>query len=238
MPADPAILVTVCARGGSKGVPNKNVREVGGKPLIAHTIEQAREWPRTTDLVVSTDSDEIAEVARNYGASVPFRRPAELATDEAAKLPAIRHAADSMEDETGRRYEYVVDLDATAPLRLVDDIDGCFREVYETQATNAYTVCEAEKNPYFNMVELDEDGYAGLSKELPTEVVRRQDAPAVYEMNASVYVYEREFLSETDTHHGTKTRVFEMPPERSVDIDRQIDLRWVEYLFDHPEVWT
>lgn len=226
------ILVTVCARGGSKGVPDKNVREVGGEPLIAHTIRQARNWERTTDLVVSTDSEDIASVAADHGARVPFMRPAELATDEAPKLPVIQHALDEMESRTGRTYDYLVDLNTTAPIRLVSDIEDCFQRVSESDAHNAYTVTEADRNPYFNMVELDENGYARVSKPPGESITRRQDAPTVYAMNASVYVYERDHLVETDAIHSDRTAVSEMPPERSADIDRPIDLAFVRFLID------
>ncbi|ACV47584.1 MULTISPECIES: acylneuraminate cytidylyltransferase family protein [Halomicrobium] len=232
MTVDASTLVTICARGGSKGVPDKNVRDLDGQPLITHTIRQAKQWDRTTDLVVSTDSDGISMVAEDAGARVPFRRPDELATDEAAKLPVIQHAHEQMESITGRTYDYVVDLDATAPLRLVADIENCFQRVHGTEATNAYTVTEADKNPYFNMVELDENGYASLSKSLDDEVVRRQDAPSVYEMNASVYTYERSYLADADSTHGDRTGVAEMPPERSVDIDRPIDFALVKFLVE------
>jgi N-acylneuraminate cytidylyltransferase/CMP-N,N'-diacetyllegionaminic acid synthase len=232
MKSGDSVLVTVCARGGSKGVPNKNIRLVAGEPLIAHTLRQAKSWDRMTDLIVSTDDDEIASVAREWGAAVPFRRPDNLASDEAAKLPVIQHATRQMEDETGQEYDYVVDLDATAPIRLVEDIENCFKIVVETEANNAYTVTEADKNPYFNMVELDDRGYAHLSKELPDEVVRRQDAPSVYEMNASVYTYERDYLSGATSHHSEKTAISTMPPERSIDIDRGIDLAFVSFLME------
>lgn len=229
---EPAILCTICARGGSKGVPKKNVRSVGGKPLIAHTIDDAREWGRCRDIVVSTDDEEIGTVAREYGAEVPFRRPDRLATDEAPKLPAVEHATRKMEERAGKPYDYVVDLDPTSPLRYAADIEHCYQTVLEPDVTNVYSVCEADKNPYFNMVELDEDGYASLSKSLDESIGRRQDAPTVYEMNASIYVFEREFLATADSVHGDHTKVGTMPPERSVDIDRPIDLAFVEFLME------
>lgn len=235
MTTDLSVLCTVCARGGSKGVPNKNIREVGGKPLIAHTIERGRAWDRCTDLIVSTDSKDIADVAEECGGRVPFMRPDRLASDTAAKLPAIQHAHKEMEAETGTMYDYVVDLDATAPLRTVEDIENCFWTVHDTDASNGFTVTEADKNPYFNMIELDEDGYANLSKQTDTDVVRRQDAPTVYEMNASVYTWERDYLRDSGAIHGERTRVSVMPPERSVDIDRPIDLAFVEFLLDNEE---
>ena len=228
-----SILCTICARGGSKGVPKKNIREVGSKPLIAHTIEHALHWDRETDVVVSTDSEAIAEIAREHGAKVPFIRPAELATDTAAKLPVIKHAVTEAEQAFETAYTHIVDLDATAPLRNVEDVENCFQAVVGSDAHNAYTVTEADKNPYFNMVEVNNAGYASLSKTRESDVVRRQDAPSVYEMNASVYVFERQFLMDTDSVHGEKTKISVMPPERSVDIDRPIDLGFVEFLFEY-----
>lgn len=228
------VLCTVCARGGSKGVPNKNIREVAGKPLVGHAICDIRNWDGYDEVIVSTDSEEIASVAKEYGAQVPFKRPQELASDEAGKLPVIKHALKQMESNLDKQYDYVVDVDATTPLREPEHIEDCFNAVAEhEQTTNAYTVCEADKNPYFNMVEIDEDGYASLSKELDESVVRRQDAPAVYEMNAAVYVYEREYLLNTTTHHGEYTRVSVMPPERSVDIDTELDLQLVKFLAEN-----
>lgn len=230
------ILCTICARGGSKGVPDKNIRKVGDKPLVGHAVSDAKRWERDADVVVSTDDDRIASVAEEFGAEVPFRRPPELASDSAAKLPAIQHAVRQMESDRGERYEYIVDIDATTPLRRPSDIEDCFVAVIEDErATNAYTVCEADKNPYFNMVELDENGYASLSKERSDDVVRRQDTPTVYEMNAAIYVYERDFLMETDSVHGEYTRVSVMPPERSVDIDTEFDLEFVEFIFYRQE---
>lgn len=231
--SDNSVLCTICARGGSKGVPNKNIRTVAGKPLIAHTIDHALQWDRSTDVVVSTDSSEIAEVAEQYGAEVPFLRPEHLASDSAAKLPVIQHAHEYMTEERGTDYDYIVDLDATAPLRKVEDIENCFEVLRTSDSHNVYTVTEADKNPYFNMVELDQNGYASLSKQAQSEIVRRQDAPSVYAMNASVYIWEQGHLQGTDSIHQDRTRVSVMPPERSVDIDRMIDLAFVEFLFEN-----
>jgi N-acylneuraminate cytidylyltransferase/CMP-N,N'-diacetyllegionaminic acid synthase len=226
------ILVTICARGGSKGVPNKNLREVAGEPLIAHTIRQACEWPRDPDIVVSTDSADIESVALEHEVAVPFRRPPELAADSAGKLPVIQHAHQRLERDRQIKYDYVVDLDVTAPIRLVEDIESCYQAVEGTAAENAYTVVPADKNPYFNMVELDESGFAHLSKQTDEGLVRRQATPDVFAMNASVYVYERDYLVAANSIHGPKTAVSEMPPERSVDIDRPMDLAFVTFLME------
>lgn len=225
------ILSTICARGGSKGVPRKNIREIAGVPLIGHAIRDAQVWKRDTDIVVSTDDNTIADVARDYGARVPFIRPDELATDDAPKLPVIKHALKQMEATESKTYDYIVDIGATTPLREPVDIEQCFATVTDDpKCHNAYTVRESERNPYFNMVEVDEDGYARLSKSPEENFVRRQDTPMVYGMNAAVYVYERDFLLETDSTHGKYTRISVMPPERSVDIDSELDLKFANFL--------
>lgn len=224
MTNQPRVLCTLCARGGSKGIPDKNIKDLGGKPLIAHSIEDAASWTRSTRVVVSTDSEKIAKVAKKHGGDVPFMRPARLAKDDSPKLPAIKHAVSTVENDVDYRYDYVVDLGVAAPLRTVEDIEACFGKVINTDANNAFSVAKARKSPYFNMVELDDGGYARLSKEPNRSVVRRQDTPSVYEMNSSVYVYERDFLMETDSVHSNRTKVSVMPSERSVDIDQPIDL--------------
>lgn len=229
------ILVTICARGGSKGVPRKNIRDVGGKPLIAHAIEDAKTWKRDCDIIISSDDEEIRETGKEYGAEVLFERPEELATDESGKLPAIKHALQETEKAKSKGYDIVIDLDATAPLREPEDIERAFQKLTETDAENVYSVYESDKNPYFNMVELDKDDYARLSKNPSDRVLRRQDTPKVYAMNAAVYVYKKDFLERTDSIHGEKTKIIEMPEERSVDIDTPKDLRFAKFLMEERE---
>ena len=229
------VLVTICARGGSKGVPRKNIREVGGKPLIGHAIEDAKNWKRDCDIIISSDDEEIRETGRNYGAEVLFKRPEELATDESGKLPVIKHALKETEKAKSKEYDIVIDLDATAPLRKPEDIERAFQKLTETDAQNVYSVYESDKNPYFNMVELDEEGYAQLSKNPSDKVLRRQETPKVYAMNAAVYVYEKDFLQSTDSIHGEKTKIIEMPEERSVDIDTPKDLKFAKFLMGEKE---
>jgi len=222
-------LGTICARGGSKGVPGKNVRPIAGHPLIAYSIAQARRCSFIDRVIVSTDSPEVAAVARRYGADVPFMRPAELAQDTSAKVPAIQHAVREIEKEIGRKIDYVVDLDPTSPLRSVEDIRACWELVQRPATDVVFTVTQAEKNPYFNMVELN-DGYARLSKSPGRPVVRRQDAPAVYSLNASVYAYRREHLMGDGRVIGDRSRIVVMPPERSRDIDGPLDFAFLEFL--------
>ncbi|MDD0847145.1 acylneuraminate cytidylyltransferase family protein, partial [Campylobacter sp. 50012-21] len=160
------VLCTICARGGSKGVKNKNIKELCGKPLIAHSIEQARACGLFEHVVLSTDSDEIASVAIKYGAEVFFKRGAELASDTAGKIPAIRDAFLRSEKYFGKEFKYLVDLDATSPLRLPSDITAAFEQFLKDKNDILITAMPSRRSPYFNLIELDERGRVGLSKPL------------------------------------------------------------------------
>jgi len=221
-----SILCTICARGGSKGLNNKNIRELCSKPLIAYTIEQAIGWGKADKVVVSTDSCDIAKLARAYGAEVPFMRPARLATDKAPKLDAIRHAVAESEQIFGQTYDIIVDLDATSPFRKPYDLDRCLEKFLKTGPQTLFSVVAAHKNPYFNMVEINRSGFAVLCKRPPVGVMRRQDAPAVFEMNASIYFYLRDYLM--DKHNRTpissRSVAYVMDDVSSYDIDKESEL--------------
>ena len=222
-------LCTICMRGGSKGLPNKNLRELHGKPLMAYTIEQALESELFEHVVVSTDSDEIAEIANSFGAEAWFLRPAELATDISPKLPVIRHALLEAERYYGQQFAVLMDLDATSPLRNIEDISGSYRQFVDDDADILITACPARKNPYFNMVERV-NGRVQKVKQLDNPPTRRQDAPKVYDMNASIYIWKRQALFRSNSLCTDKTTLFVMPEERSVDIDTKLDWKFVEFM--------
>lgn len=217
-------ICTVCARGGSLGVPRKNIRDLKGKPLIAWTIEQALATPSVDAVYVSTDDDEIARVAQEFGAIVPFRRPAELATSAAAKVPVIEHLVETVES-LGVQVDRIVDLDPTSPLRLVEDIENAIA-LLDDDTDAVITAYPSDKNPYFNMVERKDGDFVGLV--MPSSAVSRQSAPKVYAMNASIYVWHRSTLAKG--LWGGRTRLYEMPHVRSVDIDAELDFKLVELL--------
>lgn len=219
-------IATICARGGSTGVPGKNVRLLLGKPLIVYTIEQAFACPQIDGVYVSTDDEKIAAVARAAGAKVPFRRPEELATSVAPKIPVIRHLVEWIE-RAGVRPHRIVDLDPTSPLRDLTDIQTCLN-LLDSETDVVITGYEAEKNPYFNMVEIGPDGNVDLVKKPARRVEARQEAPSVYAMNASIYVWHRETLDK-EFWNG-RTRLHIMPRERSIDIDTPLDFMMVELL--------
>ena len=223
-------LCTICARGGSKGVKGKNLRILCGRPLIAHSLEQARMSGLFELIAISSDAADILAAARRYGADLVIERPAELASDRAAKVPAIKHAVLSAEAQARQRYDTLVDLDVTSPLRTVDDIRGAIRLLEETRASSVITGAPARHSPYFNMVERRPDGSVALCKTVDSPVERRQDAPACFDMNASIYVWRRDrFLADPRVFYAD-TQLFEMPPERSVDVDSELDFTLIEML--------
>ena len=229
-------MVTLCvisARGGSEGLPGKNIRPLLGKPLIVWSIEQALETPEIDRVVVSTDSPDIAKIAREVGAETPFMRPAAMATSEAAKFDVFKHALEACEKHYGEEYEFYLDLDCTNPLRDVSDISACiakFRERRQHGVDGVFTICTARKNPYFNQLETISSGALKISKELPVAIVRRQDAPMVYEHVASIYVltpdYIRRVLYLLDGH----TEGYDIGSEKSLDVDSDFDFVLVEYI--------
>ncbi|MCY1166837.1 MAG: acylneuraminate cytidylyltransferase family protein [Pseudomonadota bacterium] len=220
-------IITICARGGSAGVPGKNIRPLCGKPLIAWTIEQAFESKIADHVFVSTDSEEIAKVARSFGAQVPFSRPAELATSTAGKLPVIQHLVEWVEKNVAP-VSSIIDLDPTSPLRDTADIQACFA-MLDTETDVVITGYEADKNPYFNMVELKKNGFFERVCQPGNEVLGRQSAPKVYAMNASIYAWHRRTLSPS-LWGSPRIRLHVMPRERSIDIDHPIDFDLVELL--------
>ncbi|BDY13556.1 acylneuraminate cytidylyltransferase family protein [Hydrogenimonas cancrithermarum] len=223
-------LCTICARGGSKGVKDKNIRPLKGKPLIAHTIEQAIESGIFDHIVISTDSDAIAEVAVKYGAEVFFKRSPELASDTAGKLDVIKDAFMRSEAHYGIRFDALVDLDATSPLRDASDIVNAYNMFVENDYENLITAMPSRRSPYFNLVERTSDGKVKLSKTLDKAVLRRQDAPKTYDMNASIYIWKREALLNNETLFLEKTGLYVMPEERSIDVDTELDFEFVEFL--------
>lgn len=223
-------IATICARGGSKGLPGKNLRPFAGRPLVAHSIAQALACPGIDGVYVSTDDDAIAQAALAAGAQVPVRRPAELATDDAPKLPAIEHLVAHLEAQ-GEAIATVVDLQPTSPLRSVADIAGALALAARTPQAGLVTgVTEPSHNPYYTLCEAGADGGLQLSK--PATFVRRQDAPAVWGLNGALYVWRREALALAAREGFWRVRVlgWPMPRRRSVDIDDLEDFELAEWL--------
>lgn len=224
----PQVLTLVTARGGSKGVPRKNLAPVAGKPLIAHTILAARAASGLDRVIVSTDDAEIADVARRYGAEVPFLRPAELARDDTPGIAPVLHALQWLEQEEDCRPAYVLLLQPTSPLRTAQDIEDAVRLARERDADSVIGVCEAKAHPYVAM-KLGVDGalqsYLDLDfDDLQKKYPRRQDLPAAYLVNGALYLTRRDVLLNEKSFYGKRTYGYVMPAERSLDVDTAWDL--------------
>lgn len=215
------VLAVIPARGGSKGLPGKNLRPLGGLPLIGHSIELARRCPTIKRLIVSTDSPEIAEAASSLGATVPFLRPADLAQDQTPMWPVIRHAIEAVEKTETKRYDYLLLLDPTSPFRLPEDIDRAFAQlVASPDADGIVGVSEPEFNPIWHCV-VSKDGFmADLFKEAST-FTRRQDLPKVYRINASLFIWRADFVRRAarDWRSEGKHLLYEVPESRAIHID-------------------
>ena len=229
------ILATICCRGGSKGVPGKNIRLLHGKPLIAYTIAAAQSSQWIDDLIISTDDPTIADVAQSFGANVPFMRPSNLASDTASKWPVFIHALEAYEQLTGKPVEYLVDLDVTVPLKTGADIDGAIRAAQtDPQVDVVITGYDPERNPYFNMMEIGDDGFARIVKQTAKPIVRRQDAPLVYSLTPAAYVIKRSALYDYAHWSQARCKIYPIPRERAVDIDTELDFKIVEFLMNQP----
>ena len=222
----------IFARGGSKGLPGKNIRPFGGKPLIAWAIEHALAVKRIDRVIVSTDSKEIAEVAHEYGAEVPFMRPVQLARDDIPEWLAWRHALDYLYNTTGALPEIMVSVPTTAPLRLPIDIENCLDEYEKHSADVIITVTDAHRSPYFNMVKTNSDGTVELINPLPSVIARRQDAPVVYDITTICYVANPDFVMTHKSIFEGRVRAVHVPPERAIDIDTLLDFQIAERLLN------
>jgi len=222
------IVALIPARGGSKGLPDKNIRTLAGRPLIAWTIKAALASDRLDRVIVSTDSDRIAEVGREFGADVPFMRPAELAADDTPDLPVLQHAADWLADnDPAGAADLIVWLRPTAPLRGTEDIDAAVDTLLaHPEATALRSVSGTKAHPYW-MKRLGDDGLLAPWEDGKDEVSypRRQLLPDVYVLNGAVEVVRPSVAAATGTMYGDRIAAYVMPRERHVDIDSEFDLQ-------------
>jgi CMP-N-acetylneuraminic acid synthetase len=226
------ILITICARGGSRGVPGKNIKELNGKPLIAYTIDIAKIFLSefNGDIELSTDDDKILEIAEKFGLNTHYKRPQKLATDSAGKISAIKHLFEYKELKKNKRYDLILDLDVTSPLRTVSDLKLALEKLRsKDEALNIFSVNPAERNPYFNMVEERGDGFVDLVKK-GKKIKARQDAPRVYDMNASFYFFKRSFFEQSYSTSVTHYSLAYIMPHICFDIDRPLDFKFMDFL--------
>ena len=229
------LLAVIPARGGSKGLPGKNLRPFGGLPLIAHTILFARMCPEIDRCIVSTDAPEIAEVARQFGAEVPFMRPPELAHDDTPLWPVVRHAVDVLERRDGMRFDAVLLLDPTSPARDVEDLTGALRRLRESpEADGVIGVSQPVFNPIWHCV-VERDGWMADLIEAGRHFDRRQDVPAVYRINGSLYLWRAAFVrtQEASWRRAGRYLIYEIPERRAMSIDTELEFDQAELLVKH-----
>ena len=222
----------IFARGGSKGLPGKNIRMFAGKPLIAWAIEHAHAAQGIRRIIVSTDSEEIAAVATHHGAEVPFIRPSHLAKDDSPEWLVWRHALDFIHSDEGSLPDAFVSIPVTAPLRKPIDIERCLERFSKGDTDVVITVTDAHRNPYFNMVTMQSSGSVGLVIPPTSGVSRRQDAPKVFDMATVAYVANPEFVMTHESVFAGRVKSVHVPLERSIDIDTLLDFKYAEFIFD------
>lgn len=226
------IVGFIFARGGSQGVPGKNIRLLAGKPLIAYAIETAFQSEFIDRVVVSTDDEKIARVAQDFGAEVPFVRPKELAQNNSPEWLAWQHAIRTLkEQDKGRELDVFVSVPPTAPLRAVEDVDNAIQTFLETDADIVITAKKASRHPSFNMIALDAQNGAKLVLPLDKQIIRRQDAPPVYDMTTVAYVASPKFIMESKTIFEGRVKAVIIAEERALDIDTELDFKFAEFLY-------
>lgn len=229
------VVALIPARGGSKGIPRKNIVNLSGKPLISYTIEAAKNSKYINRIIVSTDNEEISQVAKKYGAEVPFLRPFELAKDNTPALPVIQHAIKYLEEIENYKVNIVVVLQPTSPLRSEKYVDEAVEKLLKTRADSVVTVCKVKHHPFWCFAAKEERLYTFSEKGIT--VSRRQDLPEIYALNGAVYAVRRDVLFEQNSVFGRDTRAVVMPNEESVDIDDYFDLFIAEMVLKHWKRW-
>ena len=218
------IICTICMRAHSQKIKNKNLINLNKKPLMSYTIKSAVNSKLFDNIVVSSDSKKIQRLSKKFGAEVIFSRPKKLSTNYVPKISAIKHAVMKSEKHYKKKYDYVVDLDVTAPYRDANDIEKAFKKFQKSKKDMLVSVTRSRKSPYFNMLEIKNRGIS-LVKKASKEVVARQKSPKVYDMNASIYIWKRDKLFKSKSLLQKSLSIYEMSEEKSIDIDTELDLR-------------
>lgn len=229
------IVAGIFARGGSKGVLNKNLRRVGGQSLIERAVLQAREVRHVVQVMCSTDSPQIAEEASRFGASVPWLRPSELAQDTSREWDSWCHMVKYLQ-EKGDNPRYLMAIPCVAPLRTVDDLNMCVDLAASTDADVVMAVSEAHKNPWFNMVMIDENTQqVRLVNEPVQRIYNRQAAPQVYDVSTVAFLVKCDYLLKATSIYDGETRAVVLPKDHCVDIDTEDDIAYAEFLLSRRE---
>jgi len=227
-------IALICARAGSKGLPGKNIKILNGIPLIGWSIKVAKEVEKISRVIVSTDSEEIARIALEYGAEVPFMRPKELAQDDSSEWRVWQHTIMHLNDQ-----KYPIDgliiVPTTAPLRSKEDINNCIKEFENGNVDTVITVSDSHRSPYFNMIKNNKNGYSSLVIHPEKKITRRQDVPKVYDVTTVAYVVSPNFILQNNSIFDGRVRSVYIPPERALDIDTMLDFRIAECLINNRE---
>ena len=216
-------------RANSQNIKNKNLIILNKKPLMFYTIKSAINSKLFANIVVSSDSRKIQKLSKKFGAEVIFSRPKKLSTNYVPKLSVIKHAVINSEKHYKKKYDYVIDLDVTAPCRDSSDIKRAFKIFQKSRKNMLVSVTKSRKNPYFNMLEIKKKGIS-LVKKTSKEVVARQKSPEVYDMNASIYIWKRSRLLKSSQLFSKNTNIYVMPQSRSIDIDNHFDLNLIKHI--------
>ena len=226
------ILVTICARGGSKGIPKKNIKHLNGKPLISYSIYHAFNFSEShpnVDIALSTDDDEIKKISSKYGLKTSYTRPYELSGDDVGKIVVIKDLLSYYENLNKVKYDIILDLDVSSPLRTQENLQLALKKLLDNKnAINLFSVSEARRNPYFNVVELNDEGYCQLVKKSFAKT--RQSSPQVFDMNASFYFYKRVFFEKNYKSAITKKSLHYLMNHTCFDLDDPIDFQIMEFL--------
>ena len=225
-------IALICARGGSKNLPGKNIKPLNGVPLIGWSIMVAKQVERISRVIVSTDSEEIAKVAVEYGAEVPFMRPNELAQDDSPEWLVWKHALDYLKNQNNEIDGLVV-VPTTAPLRSKEDVNNCINEFEKGNVDVVITVSNAHRSPYFNMVKTNHNGFSSLVISSKEKITRRQEVPEVFDMTTVAYVAKPGFVLQNHGIFDGRVRCVHIPPERSLDIDTPLDFKIAECLVNN-----
>lgn len=228
-------IAFIFARGGSKGLPGKNIKIFSGKPLIAWSIEHAKKLSSIDRVIVSTDCSEIARVAKEHGAEVPFVRPDSISKDDSPELMAWRHALSFLLENEGEMPDIMLSIPTTAPLRRVIDIENCLNLYKQGGVDVVITTTDAHRSPYFNMVKKSHDGNVELVIKPKEKLYRRQDAPIVYDMTTVAYVMDPKFIMNNDSIFDGRVKAINVPVETSIDIDNFYDFKMAEFFLDNME---
>jgi len=230
---DKTFLAIIPARGGSKGLPGKNIKELCGKPLIAWSIEAGLKSKYIDELVVSTDYQDIADIAKEYGANVPFLRPDYLASDTATSFDAVKHTIDFYKNELGKEFDYIVLLEPTSPLREIEDIDLAIEKLLSSSAESIVGISKTEdQNPAF-LINKDQDNYLSGYENKDMKVLRRQDISDVYFFEGTIYISQTNILLNEETFYHKNTIGYEVPKYKSLEIDDIDDFIMVEAIMKH-----